>query len=670
MRKIYLSAILLLSFGLLYADNIDLKMIEIIAKNFMDRKRISENAILDIVCEEDNGQKLLYIVNFIEGGWVIVSTNDNTVPVLGYSLFGKYRIEDEKPQPFIDLIDSYKMKVLKASRIKTIDLDFKNKWAELLNPTKSKALGSYIPGTSLLDVPGRGHVQWSQSYNNDGGCTPSYHKFCPSGSGDNCNCDKKPAGCGAVAMGQIMWYWQWPITSPYRDYDWNIMPPELLNSSSSSAGDAVAHLLKDCGDAVGMTYMPWCLGSWATVESIENAFNFAFYYGAAKKQVRKYYWDYGNSWEDLIRSEIDCGRPVLYRGDKSDLSGMKHIFVIDGYDVNDPSFFWFNFGWGYPGGSYNISRHYLDDITPVDDYEFNENQMAIVGISPTYEDVSPEQIDILDVPYTTVTTNLTEEAQQTISLPALGKTLTLGNGADYKLIAGNAVFLNSGFIANSGSKFLATVDPNYAIDMDINVPVWVDVFTPNGDGYNDELCMTVENADSWEFEVFDMTPEGTPLFQSAGTITGDRACVWDGSGAWCNDSYECILRFKNSYGRELEHVYEVLAFCGFEAIKNEDYLDSREIQDKTYTSLNEIISSEYINIYPNPSNGIFFVNFPNEISIDVIEIFNSLGQVVFTKKYSSNKDKEINIENQPNGVYVFKVIFNNDYVLIRYLIKN
>ena len=39
----------------------------------------------------------------------------------------------------------------------------------------------------------------------------------------------------------------------------------------------------------------------------------------------------------------------------------------------------------------------------------------------------------------------------------------------------------------------------------------------------------INNADSWEFQAFD-PDNGQPIFQSAGSITGSRVCMWDGSG--------------------------------------------------------------------------------------------------------------------------------------------
>ncbi|MCY1722822.1 gliding motility-associated C-terminal domain-containing protein [Prolixibacteraceae bacterium Z1-6] len=80
-------------------------------------------------------------------------------------------------------------------------------------------------------------------------------------------------------------------------------------------------------------------------------------------------------------------------------------------------------------------------------------------------------------------------------------------------------------------------------------------FSPNSDGINDEFILYVNNADSWEFEAFDL--EGRPVFQSAGTISGNSATLWDGTGKYYSGTYACIVRFKNSFGRFIDKAYMV-----------------------------------------------------------------------------------------------------------------
>ena len=63
-----------------------------------------------------------------------------------------------------------------------------------------------------------------------------------------------------------------------------------------------------------------------------------------------------------------------------------------------------------------------------------------------------------------------EEAQQDIVLPAVGKELKIENGGDFIVTAGNSITLKPGFHAKAGSKFMAQINPDFTEEMDINVP--------------------------------------------------------------------------------------------------------------------------------------------------------------------------------------------------------
>lgn len=318
--------------------------------------------------------------------------------------------------------------------------------------------------------------------------------FCPEASYNDCRCGKQEAGCGSVAMGQIMWYWQWPYTSSYRYYDWDKMPIKIYEGTAPDISDEVGHLLKDCADASNMNYM-FCEGSWTTVNQIGTAFSNTFRYEAVKKHVKS---DWGtDSWLDLIRSEIDAGRPVFCRGDESDLSFNKHFFIIDGYDPDNPDMFSINFGWtGYGDNAwYNLNEIY------------NANQKALVGISPTYASTTT----VTDVSYQSVNGIKQEEAQSTITLPCSGKVLDVNNGGTLIHVAGRSIVLKDGFHAKEGSFYRAFIDSRLSEVKDIQVISVPNVFTPNGDGFNDELQVEVRNANSWvSLNTIKQIPEQEP----------------------------------------------------------------------------------------------------------------------------------------------------------------
>jgi ligand-binding sensor domain-containing protein len=74
-------------------------------------------------------------------------------------------------------------------------------------------------------------------------------------------------------------------------------------------------------------------------------------------------------------------------------------------------------------------------------------------------------------------------------------------------------------------------------------------------------------------------------------------------------------------------------------------------------------NKEAINIYPNPSNGIFTLQFLGDVSPslnshNIVEVYNVLGEKV--SSISSQVDENIiNLSNQPNGVYLYRVVSEN-----------
>lgn len=660
MKKIKLLIFLILSTEIILASPIDKETAKKVAVNFMSNKINTSLIVKNVVTEELNGQISFYVVNFLEGGWAMVSADNSAIPVLSYNLSGEYKLEDEKPESFIELTTNYKEQIASSKLLKSANADISTKWNKLLSESKLKPLKSYTPGSPLLDVSGRGHVQWSQDKNNDGGCSPSYNAYCPTGSGSSCDCDRKPTGCGAVVMGQIMWYWQWPQNSSYRTYNWGLMPDELTNSSTTAEGEEVARLLKDCGDASDMTY--WCSGSWTTVNKIEDAFKDKFNYKGIKKHVKND-WDYGSAWQDLLRSEIDNERPVFYRGDKSDLSTSKHFFVLDGYDASDPDYFHFNFGWGYPGNTYNTSFQYLNDITP-GSHAYNKNQMAIVGISPTYTELAPDDVNIFDVSYSSVTGFRNEEAQQDITLPSTGKGLTIENGGELILTAGNSITLKPGFHAKAGSKFTAQINTNFTEEMDISVSKWINAFSPNNDGINDVLRFEVSNADSYEFQVYDRN--NVKMYQSAGLINDNIAEVWDGKGAYGDSKYEnyaCIIRFKNNYGRSVENGYIISVGDNRNAS-----LKSGQISTAVEGSLVRADDNNSFEIYPNPSEGISKLKFSGQFvnSIKVYDVQSALRYQAFD---ISQSEFILDISSFSDGVYFISAEFDNQVITKRLILQ-
>ncbi|WP_299115356.1 aryl-sulfate sulfotransferase [uncultured Winogradskyella sp.] len=69
-----------------------------------------------------------------------------------------------------------------------------------------------------------------------------------------------------------------------------------------------------------------------------------------------------------------------------------------------------------------------------------------------------------------------------------------------------------------------------------------------------------------------------------------------------------------------------------------------------------------VNIYPNPSNGIFNIN--SKLNIDKVEVYNTLGKKIYDTKLS-----KVNLSEQIDGIYFLK-IYSDSKVISKKIIKN
>jgi len=187
-------------------------------------------------------------------------------------------------------------------------------------------------------------------------------------------------GCGAVAVGQILYYWSCrvfpddeisytpsgfsaPISLNFYDqvYNWQGMGKNIADNSN-------ALLLYHCAVALRSNFT-----SSATSSTTVDAYlAFITYFGfSADLQVESNYSD--ATWIDMLKTEINSGHPIFYRGDDTGKNG--HAWVIDGYNSSNQ----FHCNWGWYGSS---NSWYSLNALNTSGYVFNDKQMAILNISP------------------------------------------------------------------------------------------------------------------------------------------------------------------------------------------------------------------------------------------------------------------------------------------------
>jgi hypothetical protein len=273
-------------------------------------------------------------------GFVIISGDDSAADILGYSSTGSFSM-DSIPANFRNWLENYKKEL------------------QFLMDNPSSSNSNLLSATSNLTAnsisPLLGNIKWNQGL--------PYNILCPK-SGTR----STYTGCVATAIAQIMMYYQYPVkgsgTKIYTPetlntpltvdfsattYDWNNMLSTYSGSESDIQKNAVATLMYHCGVAANMDY-----GTSSSAAYDEDAAIGLIKYFNYDSNLRTIYRDYysADEWVEILRNELNSGRPVLYGGAKNTNSG--HAFICDGYDANN--LYHFNWGWnGYCDGYYALT---------------------------------------------------------------------------------------------------------------------------------------------------------------------------------------------------------------------------------------------------------------------------------------------------------------------------
>lgn len=347
-RLVLLSIVSVMLASGLHAARISQEMASIVAHNFMERQGVK-----DVLALVDCGIDDMYIYVAEGGGFVVVAGDDCVRPILGYSSTAHFA--DTLPEHILLWLQGYaeEMALLRSQGAVASEL-VQSEWQALFGDTPDSPLYTTVVAPMLT-------TQWKQG--------SPYNTLCPH---DTLNQDTK-AGCVAIAMAQVMKYWNHPtqgegsysysyancgtqsVNFGAATYDWANMPNTLTSVSPTVNINAVATLVYHAGVSVKMKYghssssaTTLSAQSLTTITG-ERALRTYFKYDKALHSMRKAAIP-DSVWLALINDELAAGRPVIYSG--RDVSS-GHAFVCDGR--NNAGLYHFNWGWGgYCDGYYQI----------------------------------------------------------------------------------------------------------------------------------------------------------------------------------------------------------------------------------------------------------------------------------------------------------------------------
>ena len=321
----------------------------------------------------DSSRVPFYIFNANEGGYVIVSADDRTRDILGYSATGTLDT-GSLPSDLEWWLNEY------ARQIEALG-------ENTVVASQSARLASASAVTPMI------RTTWNQY--------EPYNYMCPDGNGrdyyeSGYNTNRRCiTGCVATAMAQVMNYWQWPESCPALDaystsnfdvkalpsttFKWGLMKNSYSKGETGKSADAVAELMRYCGQSVQMDYTPNASAAGLPREVMVETFN----YSHNIQSIARDYFP-ADLWEEVIYDELSEGRPVLYSGQSSE-SG--HEFIVDGLSSN--GLFHINWGWGGYQDNYFVlsvadpARPGLSGATSNGGYRFE--QYALIGVKPHRE---------------------------------------------------------------------------------------------------------------------------------------------------------------------------------------------------------------------------------------------------------------------------------------------
>lgn len=266
-----------------------------------------------------------YVFNRGTGdGYILVSAESRTKEILGFTDKGSFDI-NVVPANMKCWMEEYARQIEYAQTHPQQELN-------TVSATDGKSVSPLLTCT------------WDQGY--------PYNMLCPS---------RCATGCVATAMSQVMYKHKWPEkgsgshsytteTNGYKlsadfgntTYLWSSMLDKYNGMSSDESKKAVATLMFHAGVSVDMDYDT---SSGAYSEFVAPALYHYFNYDKGIHIVVRNYYD-PLEWENMLRNELDNGRPVIYDGATKKFEG--HSFVCDGYNAD--GYFHINWGWN---GAYN-----------------------------------------------------------------------------------------------------------------------------------------------------------------------------------------------------------------------------------------------------------------------------------------------------------------------------
>jgi len=368
-----LLAFVILYSGVAYSQSVPEESADAVAHKFMLSRDPGHQSdpgrlkISDISIRQNSSHVLYYIINYAEGGFIIITADERFYPVLAYSFRGRFD-SGNIPENCRSWINAYESQIeIALENNGPFSIGMPAIWQKMGKTDLAAPSNEVLPLTSS---------DWSQ--------VGPYNLMCPA---DEDGYDGHvPAGCVPLAMSQLMYYYRFPVSGIGSEqytpsYGGGIYGQQHVDFSAATyrwdcmtdichfPNEAVAQICYHAGVAVKASYAPEATG--ANIEFVAGALREHFRYKADDYLER---YDAGSTqdWVSLLMDDLSERQPVLYR---STQGWAGHAYLCDGFQ--DSTHFHFNWGWG---GAYN-GYYYIDNLAP-GGINLTESQGAVFNVFP------------------------------------------------------------------------------------------------------------------------------------------------------------------------------------------------------------------------------------------------------------------------------------------------
>lgn len=317
-------------------------------------------------------------------GWIIIGGTTVNDPVIAYSTEANLDMEN-LPDNMWWWLNSYAADIMEV-QLMDAENDYPDcaEWQTIVN----RKFGPKAQQVQLLNA------KWDQGETNPTKAKKSYNRFCPVKTS---NGKVSVTGCVATALSQLIYYYKYPV-SPQKVaktwfegkllkvdldtvfYDYSMMTNMITSSTDTMKINEIAKLCYHVGLSVQMEYDPSGSASNSYYVKLGIPKNFKY---LNPVQVNRG-GDDDTSFVNTVRRELIKKNVVYMSGSSSIGSGADaagHAWLVTGYEVDNETYMYFNWGWGGSGNAwYNFRTNnmYISSMG----YNFNVGQSIMRGLTP------------------------------------------------------------------------------------------------------------------------------------------------------------------------------------------------------------------------------------------------------------------------------------------------